>query len=173
MASEAPKCSICIEDLGKENVTCTPCYHTFHDSCLERWVQEKINYRIIPCPLCKHDLSEIVDRGIIYGIVGRDDHLHGNIEDDVQLLESLELLSPREEIKVLMDPPRSQRSAPHPLDRIIRRIEHNTRREQRRISPRRESPLADLVTQLIAESITGSSRVTRDMFKIDVSRPPQ
>lgn len=43
-------CPICLD---KIIMTVTPCYHTFHPHCLQRWTEQKEN-----CPICRKDLPE-------------------------------------------------------------------------------------------------------------------
>jgi hypothetical protein len=49
-------CSICLCPLNN-NVIFTPCIHGFHNECITPWLESKSHFRLIPCPLCKHDIS--------------------------------------------------------------------------------------------------------------------
>ena len=40
-------CSICLEEIDKDALT-TPCAHTFHKNCIERWLETSDM-----CPLCR------------------------------------------------------------------------------------------------------------------------
>ena len=44
---EAIQCIICMEALD-ERALALPCAHTFHDSCIEKWLKKKNE-----CPICK------------------------------------------------------------------------------------------------------------------------
>jgi hypothetical protein len=50
---ELTECVICFEDIKKcqRDVSCTKCKHTFHKTCIERWLQNKEN-----CPLCRTNM---------------------------------------------------------------------------------------------------------------------
>ena len=48
------KCLICVEPFEKP--MCTPCDHTFCQSCIEQWL-EKSNDENRSCPTCRHPLS--------------------------------------------------------------------------------------------------------------------
>lgn len=65
------ECVICLEPLGKENITFTPCIHGYHTSCINQWIDEKVKlqHRRIPCPTCKVDISSLLpyrDRSLLY-----------------------------------------------------------------------------------------------------------
>ena len=49
-------CSICLSPLN-DNIIFTPCIHGFHNECITPWLESKSHFRLIPCPLCKHDIS--------------------------------------------------------------------------------------------------------------------
>jgi len=44
------KCSICFENINNNNVKYLPCFHSFHSSCINKWVDKKKNPK---CPLCR------------------------------------------------------------------------------------------------------------------------
>lgn len=48
-------CIICFEDLTETtDVMVTPCDHAFHDHCLSRWMEEKLE-----CPVCRQPIPEM------------------------------------------------------------------------------------------------------------------
>lgn len=55
------KCSICMEivDTKKEHPTFTPCFHGYHDACIQQWIGQNRQNLVIPCPVCKTDISDI------------------------------------------------------------------------------------------------------------------
>jgi hypothetical protein len=144
-AEEAkPKCSICLEFLGKEDIIFTPCIHGFHNRCLKPWIDSKIRCRLIPCPNCKRDISEIVGPRDPTSFTEDDE------PDDVSFvsgpmsfgslmnfLSRMRTLSgrPPQVVPVMVDLRRrteeKKESEPHPLDRVARRLAHNRRRANR------------------------------------------
>jgi hypothetical protein len=44
------KCSICFENINNNNVKYLPCFHSFHSSCINKWIDKKKNPK---CPLCR------------------------------------------------------------------------------------------------------------------------
>ena len=62
------KCNICFDD-GITNPIFTPCIHGFCQECILKWIVEKQHMLVIPCPVCKYDISELAgyrDRGSLY-----------------------------------------------------------------------------------------------------------
>lgn len=64
-------CVICQEIIDKtQKILFTPCIHGFHEECLMPWIdQNKMNI-VIPCPMCKTDISELCgerDLSQLYG----------------------------------------------------------------------------------------------------------
>ena len=59
--SEKIKCPICLEKLlnGDSPPTFTPCFHGFHEDCINEYMQRKITERLIPCPMCKEDIADL------------------------------------------------------------------------------------------------------------------
>jgi len=56
---ENEECSICHEplDTSSQNITLENCKHTFHKSCLKKWVDErKLTARELTCPLCRRTI---------------------------------------------------------------------------------------------------------------------
>ncbi len=67
-------CSICLESFFAEDVPLnssqplleesirdthmirTPCKHEFHENCLKRWLESKLE-----CPYCRHTLPQLPD----------------------------------------------------------------------------------------------------------------
>jgi hypothetical protein len=47
------ECSICIQPVNDEDINFLPCFHYFHVSCIQKWLQIK---RL--CPLCKTAVDE-------------------------------------------------------------------------------------------------------------------
>lgn len=46
-------CTICIEDFqDEETIKILPCFHQFHQSCIDDWLLRKTN-----CPVCKFDVN--------------------------------------------------------------------------------------------------------------------
>ncbi|KAM3358937.1 E3 ubiquitin-protein ligase like [Capsicum galapagoense] len=44
-------CVICLENIGKEEVSCLPCSHLFHGDCIMDWLE--IGHC---CPICRHEI---------------------------------------------------------------------------------------------------------------------
>jgi hypothetical protein len=57
-APKKVKCNICLDDDVK-NPLFTPCIHGFCSECISQWLNEKRYELRIPCPVCKHDISEL------------------------------------------------------------------------------------------------------------------
>lgn len=55
------ECSICMGEIGTEPAMVTPCAHTFHRECLQRWMQEQMI-----CPFCRAPLPPIVEEDDLY-----------------------------------------------------------------------------------------------------------
>ena len=49
-------CSICFEVLKDSDICKTHCNHTFHTSCLLKWINSNSN-----CPLCRTELVEKIE----------------------------------------------------------------------------------------------------------------
>jgi hypothetical protein len=139
-----PKCSICLELLGKNDIIFTPCIHGFHNGCLKPWIDSKMGCRLIPCPNCKRDISEIVGprdpTSLTEDDDGPDDGPLGNslpIGAVMNFLSQLGRMSGRTPsvVPVMVDLRRrteeKKESTPHPLDRVMRRLAHNRRRADR------------------------------------------
>jgi hypothetical protein len=68
------KCAICMDVLDKNHMF-TPCIHGFHEDCIMPWLESKKQFKLIPCPICKRDIS------ILLG--PRDEsYLYDNDEED-------------------------------------------------------------------------------------------
>jgi len=72
MSEQETDCCICMEELGKTNVTTTPCGHTFCFSCLMKSMDMKNT-----CPYCRTNLREEEDI-----IEESDDESYQDMEDD-------------------------------------------------------------------------------------------
>jgi hypothetical protein len=58
VACEKPKnCFICEEDYQYYEIKIKACGHTFHPSCISKWLKE----RSVNCPLCRKDSREGID----------------------------------------------------------------------------------------------------------------
>ena len=83
---EVKLCPICIKEiLGTETTTstkCQPINHTYHYSCLNRWLQEKN----LICPMCRTPLMDTVIEtesckvGVGTAAEGKDGHADGPIK---------------------------------------------------------------------------------------------
>lgn len=65
MAAQKEKCTICLEDIeySKTNTySVTPCFHKYHKECINTWIESKRYEYKIPCPLCKSDISNLIQR---------------------------------------------------------------------------------------------------------------
>ena len=51
LESSSESCCICLDPL-EENVTTTPCSHSFHEACLQSWTEQKNE-----CPICRERLD--------------------------------------------------------------------------------------------------------------------
>lgn len=47
-------CVICMNNFENQEHLVTPCNHYFHNECLSKWMEEKME-----CPTCRHELPEI------------------------------------------------------------------------------------------------------------------
>jgi len=72
MSEPETDCCICMEELGKTNITTTPCGHTFCFSCLMKSMDMKNT-----CPYCRTNLREEEDI-----IEESDDESYPDVEDD-------------------------------------------------------------------------------------------
>ena len=54
------QCNICLEEV--KDIVFTPCIHGFCSSCLNTWLANNKTKSKIPCPICKYDISELVNR---------------------------------------------------------------------------------------------------------------
>jgi hypothetical protein len=52
------RCGICFDEEVQDPIF-TPCIHGFCSECIAKWIVEKKRRRVIPCPVCKFDISEI------------------------------------------------------------------------------------------------------------------
>jgi len=53
------ECSICISEV--QDPVFTPCIHGFCRKCITGWIKENESKNRIPCPLCKHDISSLME----------------------------------------------------------------------------------------------------------------
>ena len=57
-ANDCNNCTICIEsfEIGKSEISITPCNHIFHFECLKKWIEDNV---INPqCPNCKYSFLD-------------------------------------------------------------------------------------------------------------------
>lgn len=47
------ECSICLDTINDKDLYQTSCNHTFHRSCIQKWVQKHLS-----CPLCRTDIID-------------------------------------------------------------------------------------------------------------------
>ena len=48
-------CSVCMSDMNTDEHVCElPCKHTFHDDCIQPWLQQ-YNYK---CPICRKEVGK-------------------------------------------------------------------------------------------------------------------
>lgn len=45
-------CSICLEPILTINKLILPCFHNFHETCINEWKKLKKNKKTYKCPLC-------------------------------------------------------------------------------------------------------------------------
>ena len=45
-------CSICIDEIERENIYFLPCGHYYHSVCVNKWMNEKFI-----CPECRHPIN--------------------------------------------------------------------------------------------------------------------
>jgi hypothetical protein len=54
---EHARCAVCLEDYAKgDSVRHLPCLHSYHTACIDKWFQASVE-----CPVCKHDVNELMD----------------------------------------------------------------------------------------------------------------
>ena len=78
------ECCVCYEELGKTNVTTTPCGHTFCFSCLMKCMDVKNS-----CPYCREPLREEED--IIQSSDDEDDYSDDEYDDEDSITSEDEL----------------------------------------------------------------------------------
>ena len=53
-------CAICLENVCEKSVKRLPCCHSFHQTCIDKWLEKKPS-----CPTCRHNPFTVSD-GISY-----------------------------------------------------------------------------------------------------------
>lgn len=51
-----PTCPICLDEVAKEESHCTPCGHTFHKGCIEKW-KSTAHKNSHTCPSCRAHIA--------------------------------------------------------------------------------------------------------------------
>ena len=76
------ECSICLQSILPVHkiFTCTHCTQSFHNICIEEWVNSRRSNR--KCPLCRSSISETEDRLLPSGTVNYSSIEHIMIEID-------------------------------------------------------------------------------------------
>ena len=78
------KCNICFDYSIKDPIF-TPFIHGFCQECIIKWIIEKRHMLIIPCPVCKYDISELAgarDRSTLFTEEPINEEM---FDDDVEL----------------------------------------------------------------------------------------
>lgn len=70
------KCAICLNSYTQDDCQFTPCFHGFHSECIFKWLENK---KI--CPICKNDVSVLVDAMPDSSKIERDDTSSDNEEN--------------------------------------------------------------------------------------------
>ena len=64
--SVAINCSICFNDISKENICKTNCNHEFCKTCLDLWFDKNK----LSCPMCRGDIRYFNHKGVNNRVVG-------------------------------------------------------------------------------------------------------
>ena len=67
-------CSICLETVSKTNVEWLPCCHSFHKTCIDKWLEKKHS-----CPTCRKNPFPSNQNEVLR-------HIQGQIQDDENVL---------------------------------------------------------------------------------------
>uniref|UniRef100_A0A915EUV7 RING-type domain-containing protein n=1 Tax=Ditylenchus dipsaci TaxID=166011 RepID=A0A915EUV7_9BILA len=89
-------CIICSDELEYEDVACLSCGHTFHFTCIDKWIKKKSD-----CPICRKRTRRSVIRKLFFSEEDQDEFVTAELdqEEDEEVEQEEELSQLKEQLQ--------------------------------------------------------------------------